>query len=67
MQEAFTEGKDETQWLKGMYDDMKTRRAPPVALPPFDMFWQSNNYVRFRCRRPISSGCASPIIATTRC
>ena len=46
MQEAFTEGKDETQWLKGMYDDMKNR-ARPVALPPFDMFWQSNNYVRF--------------------
>ena len=48
MQEAFTEGKDETQWLKGMYDDMKNRaRAARVALPPFDMFWQSNNYVRF--------------------
>ena len=22
-------------------------RAARVALPPFDMFWQSNNYVRF--------------------
>ncbi|QHA88787.1 trimethylamine-N-oxide reductase TorA [Serratia rhizosphaerae] len=48
VQEAFTEGKDEIQWLKGMYDDMKQQaRNARVALPPFDMFWQSNNYVRF--------------------
>ncbi len=48
VQDAFTEGKDETQWLKSMYDDMKTQaRAARVALPPFDMFWESNNYVRF--------------------
>ncbi|MBK5145263.1 trimethylamine-N-oxide reductase TorA [Budviciaceae bacterium BWR-B9] len=46
--DAFTEGKDETQWLKGMYDDMKLQaRNARVALPPFDMFWASNNYVRF--------------------
>ncbi len=46
--DAFTEGKDETQWLKGMYDDMKLQaRNAKVALPPFDMFWASNNYVRF--------------------
>ncbi len=46
--EAFTEGKDEMQWLKGMYDDMKAQaRNARVALPPFDMFWASNNYIRF--------------------
>ncbi|VEJ56582.1 trimethylamine-N-oxide reductase TorA [Pragia fontium] len=46
--DAFTEGKDEIQWLKGMYDDMKQQaRDAKVALPPFDMFWSSNNYVRF--------------------
>lgn len=46
--EAFTEGKDETQWLKSMYDDMQIQaRAARVALPLFDMFWNSNNYVRF--------------------
>lgn len=45
---AFTEGKTEMQWLKSMYDDMKTQaRAARVALPPFDMFWASNNYIRF--------------------
>ncbi|WP_421804494.1 trimethylamine-N-oxide reductase TorA [Jejubacter calystegiae] len=48
VQEAFTEGKDEMQWLKGMYDDMKAQaRNARVALPPFDMFWASNNYIRF--------------------
>ncbi|HFR4112404.1 TPA: trimethylamine-N-oxide reductase TorA [Yersinia enterocolitica] len=46
--DAFTEGKDETQWLKSMYDDMKSQaRTARVALPPFDMFWESNNYIRF--------------------
>lgn len=46
--DAFTEGKDEMQWLKGMYDDMKAQaRDARVALPPFDMFWASNNYIRF--------------------
>ena len=46
--DAFTEGKDEMLWLKGMYDDMKAQaRNARVALPPFDMFWASNNYIRF--------------------
>ncbi|KFD21341.1 trimethylamine-N-oxide reductase [Yokenella regensburgei ATCC 49455] len=46
--DAFTEGKDEMLWLKGMYDEMKTQaRNARVALPPFDMFWASNNYIRF--------------------
>lgn len=44
----YTEGKDEARWLKTMYDNMKEQaRAARVALPPFDMFWASNNYVRF--------------------
>ncbi len=48
VQDAFTEGKDEMRWLKGMYDDMKAQaRNARVALPPFDMFWSSNNYIRF--------------------
>ncbi|VTR35520.1 Trimethylamine-N-oxide reductase 2 precursor [Serratia fonticola] len=35
-----------------MYDDMKLQaRAARVALPPFDMFWESNNYIRFPIRR----------------
>lgn len=46
--ERFTEGKDEMLWLKSMYDDMKTQaRNAKVPLPPFNMFWASNNYVRF--------------------
>ncbi len=48
VRDAFTEGKDEMMWLKGMYDDMKAQaRNAHVALPPFDMFWASNNYIRF--------------------
>ncbi len=46
--EGYTEGKNEMQWLKGMYDSMKEQaRNARVALPPFDMFWASNNYIRF--------------------
>ncbi|MBK4713775.1 trimethylamine-N-oxide reductase TorA [Enterobacterales bacterium BIT-L3] len=46
--EAYSNGKNEMQWLKGMYDDMKAQaRDARVALPPFDMFWASNNYIRF--------------------
>jgi trimethylamine-N-oxide reductase (cytochrome c) len=46
--EGYSEGKDEMQWLKGMYDNMKEQaRNARVALPPFDMFWASNNYIRF--------------------
>ncbi len=48
VESAFTEGKDEMQWLKSLYDNMKDQaRNAGVALPPFDMFWQSNNYIRF--------------------
>lgn len=49
LHDAFTEGKDEMQWLKGMYDDMKNQaRNARVPLPPFDMFWESNNYIHFQ-------------------
>ncbi len=48
LHDSFTGGKDEMLWLKGMYDDMKAQaRNARVALPPFDMFWSSNNYIRF--------------------
>ncbi|MCR1568459.1 trimethylamine-N-oxide reductase TorA [Mixta sp.] len=48
VEQAFTEGKDEMLWLKSMYDNMKSQaRDAGSALPPFDMFWQSNSYIRF--------------------
>ncbi|MBM7345554.1 trimethylamine-N-oxide reductase TorA [Pantoea coffeiphila] len=48
VEQAFTEGRDEMLWLKTMYDNMKTQaRNAGVPLPPFDQFWQSNNYIRF--------------------
>ena len=35
-------------WLKQMYDGMAAQaRGARVALPPFNMFWESNNYIRF--------------------
>lgn len=48
VEQGFTEGKDEILWLKTMYDDMKNQaRTARVALPPFDMFWKANSYIRF--------------------
>ena len=48
VEQAFTEGRDEMLWLKTMYDGMKQQaRNAGVALPPFDMFWQSDSYIRF--------------------
>ncbi|ELR66935.1 Trimethylamine-N-oxide reductase [Photobacterium marinum] len=48
VKEAYTEGKDEMQWLKEMYDGMaKQARANRVPLPPFEMFWNANDYVVF--------------------
>lgn len=48
VEQAFTEGRDEMLWLKSMYDNMKNQaRNAGVPLPPFDQFWQSNNYIRF--------------------
>ncbi len=48
LQEQYTEGKDEMLWLKQMYDGMAAQaRGARVALPPFNMFWESNNYIRF--------------------
>lgn len=48
VEQAFTEGRDEMQWLKSLYDNMKGQaRNAGIPLPPFDQFWQSNNYIRF--------------------
>ncbi|MDX7837851.1 molybdopterin dinucleotide binding domain-containing protein, partial [Aeromonas caviae] len=48
VQEQYTEGKDEMLWLKQMYDGMAAQaRGARVALPPFNMFWEANNYIRF--------------------
>ncbi len=48
VEQAFTEERDEMLWLKSMYDNMKDQaRNAGVPLPPFDQFWQSNNYIRF--------------------
>lgn len=48
VEQSFTEGKNEMQWLKSLYDDMKSQaRNVGIPLPPFDLFWQSNNYIRF--------------------
>ena len=39
--DAFTEGRDELEWLRKLYDDNRARLADTVhALPPFDDFWE---------------------------
>lgn len=48
VKDAYTEGKNEMQWLKEMYDGMKTQaRTNRVPLPPFEMFWDANDYISF--------------------
>lgn len=45
---AYTEDRNEMQWLKSMYQGVLTgARAQRVALPPFDVFWNSGDYVEF--------------------
>lgn len=64
VQEAFTEGKDETQWLEsGMYDDMKTRRAPRGAAAVRHVL--AIHQLRALCRRP--RGCACRLPRQLRC
>jgi trimethylamine-N-oxide reductase (cytochrome c) len=46
--DAFTEKRDEMQWLKFIYDSSTSgARSNRVALPPFDIFWKSGDYVEF--------------------
>lgn len=45
---AYTEGRDEMQWLKQFYQGaVAGARASRVALPPFEVFWKSGDYVEF--------------------
>ena len=46
--DAFTEKRDEMQWLKFVYESANPgARSNRVALPPFDIFWKSGDYVEF--------------------
>lgn len=39
--DAFTEGRDELDWLRKLYEDNRKQLAgTPHALPPFDEFWE---------------------------
>ncbi|WP_219349767.1 molybdopterin-dependent oxidoreductase [Psychromonas sp. CD1] len=45
---AYTENKNEMQWLKSMYDAMaKQARQNRIPLPPFEMLWKANDYIKF--------------------
>ncbi|AWK89419.1 trimethylamine-N-oxide reductase TorA [Azospirillum sp. CFH 70021] len=45
---AYTEDRDEMQWLKDLYKGATVgARASRVALPPFELFWKSGDYVEF--------------------
>jgi biotin/methionine sulfoxide reductase len=41
----FTEGRDEMQWVRQLYDESRTRaHAHGVSLPPFDTFWAGGHF-----------------------
>ncbi|MCB1747338.1 MAG: molybdopterin-dependent oxidoreductase [Gammaproteobacteria bacterium] len=43
--ERFTEGRDEMQWVRHLYDESRTRAAAHgVSLPPFDAFWAGEHF-----------------------
>ncbi len=43
-EQAFTEGKDEAQWIRHIYDAMATRwRAGGFDAPDFDAFWKAGH------------------------
>ncbi|RAH31443.1 molybdopterin-dependent oxidoreductase [Pantoea agglomerans] len=38
--DAFTQGRDERQWLQSLYEDSRPRAAAQgIGLPPFEAFW----------------------------
>ncbi|MEM7507768.1 MAG: molybdopterin-dependent oxidoreductase [Pseudomonadota bacterium] len=45
LQDAFTEGRDEMQWLRWMYDRAagQTLERAGVAMPDFDTFWEAGH------------------------
>jgi trimethylamine-N-oxide reductase (cytochrome c) len=46
--DAFTEKRNTMQWLKSIYESASPgARSNRVALPPFDIFWKSGDYVEF--------------------
>lgn len=48
VEQAFTEGKTEMEWLRGFYQvAFDTARANRVLMPKFDEFWQANQPVDF--------------------
>lgn len=52
-EQAFTAGRDELQWLASLYEPMRQQAAARgVELPPFDKFWQANNYIAFPLDEP---------------
>lgn len=43
--DAFTEGKNEMQWVRTIYDESrKTAASNNVALPDFEKFWHGNQF-----------------------
>ncbi|SEP65566.1 trimethylamine-N-oxide reductase TorA [Basfia succiniciproducens] len=48
VEEQFTEGKTEMQWLKGFYETaFNAARANRVLMPKFDDFWNENKPITF--------------------
>ncbi|MCK3654867.1 trimethylamine N-oxide reductase I catalytic subunit [Pasteurellaceae bacterium Macca] len=48
VEEAFTEGKTEMEWLKGFYQTaFDSARKNRVLMPKFDKFWQDNQPLTF--------------------
>ena len=53
-EDAFTEGRDETEWLRHIYDRARQKAAEThINLPPFDEFWEAGYAETPRANKPI--------------
>ena len=52
--DAYTEGRDEMEWLRHIYDVARQQAAEQkLELPDFDAFWQTGHYEFPRPSRPV--------------
>ena len=53
-EDAFTEGRNETEWLRHIYDRARQKAAEAhLTLPPFDEFWEAGYAETPRADKPI--------------
>lgn len=53
-EEAFTEGREEQEWLRHLYDRARQQAAEQdITMPSFDEFWQAGHVETPRAEKPV--------------